>query len=974
MRKEYLANKKSLDKRAKRKRNWRIFRRIFGTFLLLLTVLVGGIMVYAYKEYKPLYDDMYKDAMSKLDGVNANSFKEKQNSVIYDTHGKVLKKLSIHDYHYIKYKQMSKSVEDALLSIEDVRFYEHNGVDFKSLGRASVSLLRNNGEITQGGSTITQQLVKLRFLSLEKTYSRKFEEIMIARELEKRFTKTQILEFYLNTINYGNGAYGIESAAYTYFGKSSSKLSLSQIAFLTGIPNNPSAYNPVTHYDNTIKRRDLILSKMLEYKKISQDEYSKAIKEKIKLHMKKKVYKEDSYAVSFIISSASKELMRKDGFQFKYWFNTESSRRKYLTKYNEAFKEAEYQIRNGGYKIYSTIDIKQQKSLQASVNSKLSGFTARNPKTGLYKLQASATSIDNKTGDVIAIVGGRTQSDVHNTFNRAFLASRQPGSTIKPLLVYLPAFERGVLASNVFNDRKVKNGPANADLHYRGSMTVREAVERSVNTIPYYLINKYQPRNLLAYLEKLEFESLAPTDDTTSVAIGGFTYGTNTFEMASGYSTIARGGQFIRSTGIKKIVNAYEETVYKNTHDGTKVYDSGTSYLMTDVLKGVLTKAHATGTAFKLHGMTAAAKTGTTNNYKDVWFSGYTPYYTTTVWVGYDSPQYIYNGHNYPGAIWKDFMTKLHHDKHLKNKDFVKPDRIKTAYINPYTGDVSDTYKVGWKKQLVTAIYIEKRNEARAKEEAKRKAAAEALKRKKAEELAEKKRLRREELDRLGMTEEDVKVEKEKAYEELNKLIYLQLSSKSDYAKKAKPLIKEVGDALKDVKFSSTYNEVKKLYDQQVQRLFNDNEAIKNRAIEASRAQAAREEEKVRLKEAEVERIRREKAAKDAEIEAKKKAAQDARRQAEEMAKAEQELQNANADLQNKQQSYKEKEQSLHNNTNTNTNTTENSYSNSNSNSNSSSRSSNSNKTSKTKPVEDTNNNSTHKVESNSVNKGTDEK
>lgn len=902
MRKEYKKNQKNLEKRTKRRRGWKIFRNSMMVVALLVLVALGGLVTYAYNTYKPMYDEMYIKSVKKLEGIHKDSFKERANSKIYDTDGKLMKKLSINDYYYVEYKNIPKQAEDALLSIEDVRFYAHKGVDYPSLARASVKLIQNNGEITQGGSTITQQLVKLRFLTLEKSYERKIQEVIIARELEKRFSKTQILEFYLNTINYGNGAYGIQSASKTYFRKNVNDLSLSQLAFLTGVPNNPSVYNPVTNYDNAISRRNVILSKMLEYGKISKEDYSKAINEKIKIKLKKKVYKEDSYAVSFVISSASTELMRENGFEFKYWFKTANERKKYKATYNEAFKEAEYEIRNGGYKIYSTIDTAQQDKLQSVVNRKLAGFTAKDMNSKLYKLQGSATTIDNETGDVIAIVGGRTQSDVHNTYNRAFLSSRQPGSSIKPLLVYTPSFEQGELAMNRYVDKKFKNGPNNVDMKFRGSMTIRDAVARSTNTVAYQLINKYTPRNMLTYLEKLEFRHLAPTDNTSSVALGGFTYGTNTYEMASAFSTLARGGQYIRTTGIDKIENAFGETIYKNKREGMKVYDSGTSYLMTDVLTGVFKKDFGTGKRFALKNMNAAAKTGTTNGYRDVWFAGYTPYYTTVTWIGYDTPQALPNTSSmYTGGIWKEYMTQLHKDKGLKNKAFKKSNRVKTAYVNPYTGEVSDSYRAGWTKQLVTSVYLEKKLEAKAKAEAEAKAKVEALAKKAAEEKAHKAKLRREELKRLNMTESDVKEEKEKAYALVAELQALRIATISDYKKTAAPLIESVGESLQDIKFSTTYKEVKQAYDAQVQRIKGELDTVKNQKIAEEQAEATRREERIRLKNLEAEQTKREQQAKDDAIAAKNAAAKEAERQAKELAEAEEAYRKAQEKLKQQQ-------------------------------------------------------------------------
>lgn len=815
MRQEIREQKKA-EKKSKRKgRVKRFFKRLFLLMLFCLLLALAGAG-YLYMKYKPVYDELVVSANEKVASINEKTFKDKMETVIYDNKGNVMKELAIHDYYYINGKDIKPLIKEALIAIEDERFYDHPGYDKKAIARAGVELIKNKGEITQGGSTITQQLVKLQFLSLEKTYKRKVEEILIAIELEKLYSKEQILEYYLNNINYGNGAYGIETASITYFNKPSNQLTLSETAFLTAIPNNPSIYNPVRHIDKVLKRRDLVLLKMKQLGYISDAEYQEAKNQQIVLNMPKREVEPETYAVSFAISSATKVLMEQEGFKPQYWFDTNEEREKYLEVYNDKFVEINKKIRNGGYKIYTTLDMQKQDMLQKSVNDNLAHFTKKNKETGLYELQGASVTIDNQTGDVVAIVGGRTQEDVNNTFNRAFLSFRQPGSTIKPIVVYTPAFERGMIASTKMTDKEVENGPQNAGKNFRGEMELREAVERSINTIPFQIVTQFKPKTSLNYLTKMNFSNLVPEDNHAGISVGGFTYGTNPLEMAGAYSTIARNGEYIQPTGIQKITDITNAVLYENKHDQKKIYDSGSSYLMTDVLKGVLTSPHGTGRGYALSHMASAGKTGTTNDNKDAWFAGYTPYYTTVVWIGYDTPKTIYDT---KGAkeIWKDYMTELHKD--LPEKDFTMPKRISTMYVNPNTGKVDKHDDHGWwKKELVPEIYYEIQVEKERKE-------------KEAYRLAEEQRLKdlEKELEEYGLTiEEEMELE-QVADTSLNELEHSHLYSPSDYASVYQTM-EYAKTAFEQVKVKDAYHSFQARYVREVKRIESERYAVEHPA------------------------------------------------------------------------------------------------------------------------------------------------
>ena len=790
---------------------------ILSLFLIGLLVLIG--LVFGYKEHVAA---IYDEANRKVEAINEGTFKNKTETIIHDDQGNVIKKVAVHDYFYIEDKAIKSDIKNAVIAIEDERFMEHEGYDLRAITRAGVELIKNKGAITQGGSTITQQLVKVQFLSLDKIYTRKIEEVIIAAKLEKRYTKVQILEFYLNNINYGNGAYGIETASKTYFNKSSKDLTVSEVAFLTAIPNNPSVYNPVRNKDNTLERRDLILFKMNELGYITDRQYKEAIAQEIVLNMPEKEYEPETYEVSFALSSATKILMENEGFKFKYSFEDNEERLRYWDEYNDLFLQLNKKIRIGGYTIHTTIDMEKQKMLQESVNQQLADFTEKDTKTGLYKLQSASVTIDNQTGDVVAIVGGRTQEDISNTYNRAFLSFRQPGSIIKPFVAYTPAFERGMLATSQMTDKSIKNGPVNAYRSYRGLMTLREAVERSTNTIPFQLVSKYGPKEMLSYLEDMKFTNIVPEDNSAVIAIGGFTYGTSTLEMASAYSTLANNGEYVQPTGIQKIVDVTNTVLYENEHEKERVYDSGSAYLMTDVLKGVSTKSYGTGKGYGLSNMTVAVKTGTTNNNKDIWMAGYTPFYTTVVWVGEDIPKSMSNTRK-AKEIWNDYMEKIH--KGIKDQDFIKPDRISYMYINPKTGEVDKHDNHGWwKKELVPEIYFELQQSKKAEAKQTKEIPKAEVKKEKVEEPRVKEKRKESESD--GATKEESNLEKNasNALADLERAVIREQSDIA-YVENLKVKVKE---AIENVKLPTVRENLYTRYNKQVNRLKAERNKIEN--------------------------------------------------------------------------------------------------------------------------------------------------
>lgn len=657
--------RKKAKKMFKKKRRRGIFLRLCFLFFLMI---VFAFLCFYYiwdRHIEPWVSENVREGYRKAIQIDESDFLSHMPTIIYDKNGKELARLVSHEYEYLPSERMSPWIKQAFIAIEDQRFYSHNGIDWKAISRAAWELVKNKGEITQGGSTITQQLAKNVFLSPERSWERKIQEMVIALELEKKFTKDKILEFYVNNINYGHGNYSFESASRYYFGKSSNDLSLSQIAFLAAIPNNPSYYDPISHMEHTIQRRNLILKNMKMLGFITNQQYQQAIRENIRLQIKPRPKREETCAVNYAIADATKIIMEKEGFRFRYDFSNEEERKRYLREYQKRFKEVNRRIRDGGYRIFTSIDPKKQMVLQRAIDQELQRFQKKDKKTGIYQTQGAGVIIDNKNGTVVAIVGGRSQQGIENWFNRAYLAYRQPGSAIKPLVAYTPAFERGMSPYTKVKDRpdyKDPYFPKNAQRRHYGTVTIQFATEISLNTIPYQLVKEFSPRRVLEYLKSMEFSRIVKDDEQAAIALGGFTYGVTPLEMAGAYSTLARNGEFISPHTVTRILDVTGKEIYRNDFRKKRIYHSRSSYMMTKVLEGVLTKPYATGYGLALPNMPSAGKTGTTNNYKDGWFCGYTPYYTAVIWVGNDIPSPIRGlyGSSYPGRIWKKVMTDIH--------------------------------------------------------------------------------------------------------------------------------------------------------------------------------------------------------------------------------------------------------------------------------------------------------------------------
>lgn len=648
-------------KNSKKKRD-HLFYLIQG---LILAAFFLIILVFMKGDYAGGILALRKEAIETVQNSTLEEMQGQRVGTIYDADGNILAELkNERNIRYLTSEEIPQTVKDAFVSIEDKRFYKHNGVDVFALTRAVGKLIKKDA-ITQGGSTITQQLARNVFLTHEKSWQRKVKEMFIAWELEKEYSKEELLEFYINQIFYGNNCYGIEAASCKYFGKSVSECTASEIAFLCAIPNSPSYYDPLDHKENTLKRRDAILKAMFENKKLTKEAYENALSEEISVDSYGKAY-EETWVKSYAIHCVVEEMMKADGFQLEYTFAQVTDREDYEERYDAAFAENREKLYKSGYRIYTSIDSAHQSALQKAIDEKLEEYNTKDL-NGAYALQCAATCIDNETGLVTAIVGGRSQDEISYDYNRAYISKRAPGSAIKPLVVYTPLLERGYTADSIVTDRKAAEGPKNANSQYSGAISLRTAVEVSKNTVAWEKFNEIGAEAAMQYLLEMEFADIMPQDYSGSSALGGFTRGASTLEMSGAYAAIANHGAYRSPSCILRVEDSYGNIVFEPKAEEKQVYTEAAAKAMTDILKGVMTRGTAAGLG--LDSMPSAGKTGTTNENKDGWFAGYTPYYTTSIWVGYETPRWLkgLTGSAYPAEIWNVYMEEIHTGLQIKN-------------------------------------------------------------------------------------------------------------------------------------------------------------------------------------------------------------------------------------------------------------------------------------------------------------------
>lgn len=628
-------------------------RRIRRIILLSLFAVFFAVLLYAAPKIQKIVK-LSNEAKKLAQNSSESTFKDSKTTLIYDSSGNELCTMkNSKDLYYVEFSNIPETLANAFVVMEDRDFYKHSGIDYKAIVRALIANQQND-EIVQGASTITQQLARNIFLSQEVTWERKIEEIFLARDLEKKYTKEQILEFYLNNIYFGNGYYGVEAASKGYFGKSVSELSLSEQVFIAAIPNNPTKYNPITNYDNTLQRRNLILAQMYEADYINTMNYYTAKDEGITV-IKQNTASKNNSVETYARHCATESLMEYCGFIFRNNFDNDEDYESYVDKYQDYYTECQQMLFSGGYSIYTSIDMNAQASLQAAVDNNLVSYTELSSE-GIYELQAAATCIDNSTGNVVAIVGSRYQELEGYTLNRAYQSYRQAGSTIKPLIDYIPYLQKGNTPDTIVMDEYIPDGPVNADGTYSGQITLREAVRVSRNTVAWKICQEITPRAGISFLLNMGFGKVWMDKEYNAVALGGFTYGVSTEEMAGAYATIANEGEYRKTTCIQKIYNSSGKCIVDTSNRGVRIYDINSCRMMTDMLKTVVESG--TGVGASPDNCIVAGKTGTTNSNKDAWFCGYSKYYTTAIWMGYDYPKTL--GRVYTTDIFHDFMEDMH--------------------------------------------------------------------------------------------------------------------------------------------------------------------------------------------------------------------------------------------------------------------------------------------------------------------------
>lgn len=657
-------------KNKKEKKHPRLRLALKITFLMILLTVIT-LTIFLYMKYGQRIINSRKEAVALVESSSLETFRSTETSLVYDDSGKQIARLKgDKDMYYVTLDRIPKSAIDAMIVTEDKKFYSHKGIDLKAITAAFFSLIKNRGEIKRGASTITQQVAKNIFLTNEQTWERKVKEIFIARELEKKYSKDNIMEFYLNNIYFSGGYYGIEAASKGYFNKSCNELTLGQVVFLCSIPNSPTRYDPVEHYDNTIERKNRILDQMLADGKINDVEYLEAYNEEITLTPPKN--KKRNYVETYTMNCTVRALMKAQGFVFKNIFKSDEEQNEYNELYNDMYSQCQQKLFRSGYRIYTSLNMKKQKSLQNAINEQLDNDREKGD-DGIYSFQGAGVCIDNDSGKVVAAVGGRSQSVTGYTFNRAFQSYRQPGSSIKPILVYTPSFERNYTPYDTIKDEPIEDGPKNSNGRYMGTISIKTAVEQSVNTIAWKLFEELTPEVAINYLLRMNFSRISRKDYTQAASLGGLTNGVSPVEMASAYAAIENSGIYREPTCIVTIQDANGNIIVSDDEFEEKaIYDPAAAMTMTSVLEGVL--KNGTGRGYTIDNMASAAKTGTTNDKKDGWFAGFTPYYTTVIWVGNDIPVSRDDllGNTYPAKIWHQYMSDIHEG--LEYRDFERPE------------------------------------------------------------------------------------------------------------------------------------------------------------------------------------------------------------------------------------------------------------------------------------------------------------
>ena len=638
--------------------------RAFVLIAMLIMIVVGSSVFVGM--YAAVSREI-KDMNIKNLALNSTSFIYYTD--IYGTEHELEQIQTAENRIWLDADQIAPVMKDAIVSIEDERFYSHHGVDVKRTAGATIGYVLSKvgiGNASYGGSTITQQVIKNITNEKDATPTRKIKEMMRAIALENELTKDEILTLYLNIVYFANGCNGVEAAANVYFDKHASELTIEEAASIAGITQFPSQFDPYVHPDNNIEKRNTVLAKMLELGYITQLEYEIAVSSDLNLNYDYIENGSDvsSYFVDQVISDVIADLQTRRGYSSEF---------------------AEQQVYNGGLKIYATVDLNIQETLN-EVYESTEGF----PVTGMGA-QSAMVIMDPYTGQVKGLVGGLGEKTDVRGFNRATQARRQPGSSIKPLSVYGPAVDMGKISPvTIVKDEPITIGhdnwkPKNSYNDFYGDMTVREAVARSSNIPAVNVLEKVGISTSFGYLQnKFHLSNLSEDDKNySSLSLGGLTNGVSPLEMAAAYSVFVNGGKYIKPYTYTKVVDSAGQEILTNSADSSQSISAAAAYITSDLLSAVVNDSVGTARGASLDsGMPTYGKTGTTDDDIDKWFVGFTPYYVGAVWYGFDSPSSI-KAAGVSGnpciTVWKNVMDNIHSG--LMVKQLERPTNVVEATV-----------------------------------------------------------------------------------------------------------------------------------------------------------------------------------------------------------------------------------------------------------------------------------------------------
>lgn len=728
--------------------------------IIILGTLVTSIVLGIFKKAPVIDPTEYRSQLAET-------------SRIYSSDGKLVESLISDQFsEFVPYEDIPKNLVNAIVAIEDERFFEHSGVDYKRVAGAIVHDIKTKS-FEQGASTITMQLAKNLYTSFSKSVVRKITDVYYSYQIEEKLSKEQILEAYLNSAGFSKGTVGVQAAAKTFFNKDVSELDLAECALIAGVTNLPEKYTPYNtqaiedsddlgnieivllpknensepnsdriieiaqnlnelgQIDNfeliqikndlivpvkavfnetSQERQRLVLKRMLNQNLISQDDYDKALNEKIQINIGSRKESGISSFYTDVVQKSTIKILMDSGY---------------------SREEATNKLFNGGLKIYTPMDINMQRTLEEVVSNPryyYGGFTDKN---GIIQPQVASVIIDQRTHEVKALVGGRNVSG-GRLLNRA-LVPRQPGSSIKPISVYLTALNNGATAADVYLDQKMPerlfgHSPRNAGNYYQGWTTIRNLLRQSSNVGAYQVArdisadkdaraNKNSTyskvyndeesiNKMIETLKSIGITTIVEKDenptwndmDYSPLTLGGMSYGISPFEMAGAFTAIANEGKYANPYVVSKIESNTGEIIYEYKLNEKEITSPQNAYILTDMLRDVVRRG--TGRNASFPGQDVAGKTGTTNDKKDVWFVGYTPYYTCSVWIGNDKNQKLAFGSTQSAYLWKQIMKSVHQD--LDGKKFEEPEGIYTKYVNGRREIFADgtsphyTNKIGW--------------------------------------------------------------------------------------------------------------------------------------------------------------------------------------------------------------------------------------------------------------------------------------